>query len=41
MLDDDLVHIHNDGGLSIWAHGECTVLEINAQDDTTRKFIPI
>ena len=29
MLDDDLLQIHNGGGLSICAHDECPVLETN------------
>ena len=41
MIDDDLLQIQNVGGLSICAHDECPVLAINAQDDTSRKIIPI
>ena len=41
MLDYELLHIQNGGGISIYAHYEYTVLEINAQDDTSRTIIPI
>ena len=41
MLDDYLLQIHNGGGISICYHDECPVLEINAQDDTSRTIIPI
>ena len=41
MLDDELFLIHNGGGLSLCDHDECPLLAINAQDDTSRKFIPI
>ena len=41
MLDDELFYIHNGGGLSLCDHDECPLLAINAQDDTSRKFIPI
>ena len=41
MLDDDMLHIHNGGGISICAHDECPVLSINAQNDTSRNNIPI
>ena len=37
MIDDDLLKIQNGGGLSICAHDEYTVLEINAQDYTRKK----
>ena len=41
MLVDDLLQIQNGGGISICAHNECLVLEINSQDDTSRTIIPI
>ena len=41
MLDDDLLHIHNGGGLSICSHGERPALAINAQDGTSRTIITI
>ena len=36
-----MLNIQNGGGISICAHDECSVLEINAQDDNSRTIIPI
>ena len=38
VLDDDLLQIQNDSGLSICAHDECLVLEINSQSFLHRAF---
>ena len=36
MIDGDLLQIQNGSGLSICVREKCTVLAINAQDDTSR-----
>ena len=41
IIDYDLLQIQNGGVISICAHDECPVLEINAQDDTSTTIIPI
>ena len=41
IIDDDLLQIQNGGVISICAHDECPVSEINAQDDTSTTIIPI